>query len=822
MIKFTLENQEYNIQDDAVIKDNSHEELYSYIITKPNSDKLDIETMDYATIEEDGGFRASMVVNAINEDTTSFNPMKYRYTLSFLSEAIKLQKIICPNLKITQRQVKDKITIYEKIEQYFNVYVKPQYPELSLSNELKELLGDTICPEKMWNRPTMFEVFNELLMVKNAQIDIRFHEITYKEVKMDDIGNEIDTSNLSLLNHTQNINEYANRLDVEMNNGISNKATTTIQGLSQRSASGAVLTEDNAQFILDKPIDEIYNVRLFIPNTITDFPEFYEIDITKYVVEMSVYQTYYSSSAPTLSLATSDRIDYKRLALYYAQGSNTIDGLSFDENQIISTSFSAIRTIAYRVLYQMYGENTADALIRWSIANAEGNDPRKWMYVVNYRPIDTFRFNVVKTSKHNATLVDNQSDSYVDAQDFINAEQEKLNRLGNKTMIISGRFNSYNEIPKLSDYIDDYVLAEREIVLHDHFVLFKGYLYKDYIRKNVYYGINSRKRNSVILTGNNALTRNDIIEKQYEFSTTDAYNDQNQTQRYLLSGINSYGRENVYIQPSMSNALITTFDKNGKDIISADNTDIMLIGNKRIVKKMTNYVENRINLAHFSMVDNYSAGMMIGSTSAIGGFAQKYAKYVDENGEFEKIAIEIRTSESSYITGDAAGNNYRFSVSNNLPLMRESDIESMFSPKYSIGTFEKTLYKDNGEITAITIQFTFLDSDEVIIGSFGKYTPVNLFNKGIDDLVIYYSNDEIYEIGDMTCKGNKSSAIIDTSAQESWEDGENITPNYIKLLNIDELSNCKSWAIGRNDGEMLLGINCVNGFKDTIYMNEKQ
>ena len=162
MIRFTLEDTEYRVQDNVIVKDNSHEELYSYIVTIPNSEKLDIETMDYATIEDDNGLSASMLVNAINEETISFNPMRYKYVLSMLSEAVKLQKIICPNLKITKRKIKKAWTIYEKIEQYFNIYVKPQYPELTLSSDLQTLLGDTICPEKMWNRPTMFEVFNDV------------------------------------------------------------------------------------------------------------------------------------------------------------------------------------------------------------------------------------------------------------------------------------------------------------------------------------------------------------------------------------------------------------------------------------------------------------------------------------------------------------------------------------------------------------------------------------------------------------------------------------------------------------------------------------
>ena len=813
MIKFTLDGKEYSVQDDVVIRDGTSEELASYIITIPNSEKLDIETMDYGVLELDDRNMLSMVLNAYNEETIAFNPLRYRYTLSLISETIKLQKISCPNLKITKRGVKTPLTIWEKMQQYYEVYIQPQYPELTLSSDLQELLGDTICPEKMWNRPNMYEVFNELLQVKNAQVDVRLNQITYKYPKLDDIGNEIDVNKLSLENHTQNINDYANKLDIEVKNGIGDISAYSIQGISQRTYSAAVLTEDNAQFILDKPIDEIYNVRIFVPTTAIS-EDYYELDITQYVVENNIYNTYYTSSNGVDFMATTDDIRYKRLALHYTQGSNTIDGLGYDEKQLIASSKSAIRTIVYRLIYQMYGEDAAKVAVETTLTPIPKTpDSRKWMLVVNYRPIDSFRFNVSKKSKHNATLQDNQVDSYVDIKDFINSEQEKLNRFGNKSMIISGKYKSYNDIPKLSDYIDDYILAEREIVIHDHFVLFKGTLYKDYVRKNVYYGLNSRKRNTIIATGKEALLRNDIIERDYSFSTTNEKPlEKHYVQRYLLSGINEYGLKGI-IQPSLNNALIKTYDKDGKDIL----------GENFIIKKMTSYADSKINLANFSMEDNFSAGMKTSEKGDIGGYGQEYISYVDSDGEFKKISINIRTNESSYIVGDMQMENYRYETSSNLPLLSETEDVALFPTTYHIDTLEKVLYKDNGEITAITTQYNFIDSDEVIIGTFGKYTPVGLNRKNIPDLVIYYSNIETYEIGDKTCKGQKSNAYIDNQMQKNWNDGDRTNVfNYINIYNTTGMNNCRSWAIGRENGELLLGINCINGFKNTIYMNENE
>jgi hypothetical protein len=238
---------------------------------------------------------------------------------------------------------------------------------------------------------------------------------------------------------------------------------------------------------------------------------------------------------------------------------------------------------------------------------------------------------------------------------------------------------------------------------------------------------------------------------------------------------------------------------------------------------MTSYADSKINLANFSMEDNFSAGMKTSEKGDIGGYGQEYISYVDSDGEFKKISINIRTNESSYIVGDVPMENYRYETSSQLPLLSETEDAALFPTTYHIDTLEKVLYKDNGEIIAITTQYNFIDSEEVIIGTFGKYTPVGLNRKNIPDLAIYYSNTETYEIGDKLCKGQKSNAYIDNQMQKNWNDGDrNNVFNYINIYNTTGMTNCRSWAIGRENGELLLGVNCFNGFKNTIYMNEKQ
>ena len=143
-----------------------------------------------------------------------------------------------------------------------------------------------------------------------------------------------------------------------------------------------------------------------------------------------------------------------------------------------------------------------------------------------------------KDTTTKSVVRDNQTDSYIDLDKFAKAEQEKINRLGNPTLEINARYNDLSEVPALMDYIDDYILAEREIVYHRHYIDFKGVLYKDYVKKNLFYGVNAKKRSYNLMLGNEAVTRKELIKLNYEFSfddTSDVLD--KKTQRYLLGKI---------------------------------------------------------------------------------------------------------------------------------------------------------------------------------------------------------------------------------------------------------------------------------------------
>ena len=149
----------------------------------------------------------------------------------------------------------------------------------------------------------------------------------------------------------------------------------------------------------------------------------------------------------------------------------------------LTKTHSALYNVLADAIQKTYGgewePEVSEALIKGNV-----------LFYVEYKANDNFRLTLEKENKHNATLIDNQNEKEVEVNKFGKVEQDKLNRLGNRGKIIHAIYSYDDEIPQLTDYIGRYVLAEREIIYYDEYVVFKGYLFKDFIRKNYYYGRN--------------------------------------------------------------------------------------------------------------------------------------------------------------------------------------------------------------------------------------------------------------------------------------------------------------------------------------------
>ena len=789
MTKLYINKIEFPLDDGIIVDDKKTEELNSAIVTCGFVSQLDITPLDNVRLSGDKLGERYYVIDTWSNTTATFNPLRYTYNIALVSEAVKLQKIICPNLAITQPIGITPKTIKDKLIEFYEVFIEPQYPELVLSEELLNLTENVVAPEYLFSRPTMYEVFNSLLIKIGCCAEIINHQITFK--RLDDYGEEIDRTKLHYENDTQNLSEYANRIDIEVENAISNETNySTPNGISLRAENESVLNDDNMSVVLDKPIYDIkdQSVFVYLPIQYIDDPAgtftIRKYDITPFIVEKSVYDTYLVSNSAGI---IRDK-GYKRNALYYVAGDNKIQGLTYSEKSWLQIdAFTSL----YNILSQLPEE-------KYLVGIFENEMRDKLLFSVEYKTSDRFRLAVEKETKNNATLVDNQGESQIDAETFGKVEQDKINRFGNKEIIITATYRNNERVPELGDYIDEYVLAQRELVYYDDFVLFKGYLYKHFIRKNLFYGLNSKKRFTQI--SDEHVMRNEIINYDLKFSS-DPTTDYKYLARFVLQPLTNYGYAgNIY--PEFAKYILFKFkDKNGDDIT----------GDGYVLRTASTYACGKSNVLSVQMEDNFSAGLQV-SGSATGGDLQKYVRYVDNYGEFKTYDVEIRTNKQKDFFDNADGDydyldDYK-AMADAFPYISEMDAGSLATNYITSET--ETIYKDNREAFSLSVNFNFKDTPEVIIGDMALFSGF-VMDKA-EDLRFFYSTRDYYELGDTKAFGQETTMIIGSGIAQDWYENGRVS-NKLTLVSteISGTQGWKSYGITDKNGNLILGVNGING-----------
>lgn len=818
MTNLKINGIEYDLNDGFVINKKYNEELDNATITIPFSDKLNLSPFDFVEIEDERFGKEYFLVDTWVETTVSFSPLKYNYDINLISETIKLQKVVMPNLTITQPIGKEPKPIWKKLEEYYITYIYPQYNELSLDASLYELTD--ICPEEEFNRPTAFEVFNTLLGKVNGVVRIRNNKIGY--IRLDQYRQEIDESALYYNNDTQTIKDYANRLDVQVANGVTeSKNFSTIAAISVRGGENeAVVNDDNMLILLEKEIYDIGDeakIYAFVPYKMMQNGEeikgVAKLNISENIVEKAVYDTYKVSTASDYVVGR-----YKRNALYYTRGGNTIEGLGYNESTILGFS-------TWTALYNIIRVKMQTEIGNAALPDFKETEIRKTVYFkIEYKSNESFRFVVEKDNDYNATLVDNQTESQIDVLNFGKVEQDKLNRLGNKNQIITATYMSDDRIPQLGDYIGRYVLAQTEVVYYKDYCLFKGYLYKDFVRKNMFYGLNSKKRSTQIAT--ESVVRNDVFNYDVTFHLERQGYDP--FIRYVLMPLSVSGYPNMpifegydyYEYPKY--CFCHSYDYETQELILKDENG----ENYDIILTPSSFICGKSNVIQFQFMDNFSAGIKL-SGEITGGTKQEYVPYTDNYGEFDGFYFSVYTNKRKEFVENATTKeqleSYR-EFSKDLPMLRDSN-RKMFQGNYLLSQ-SKRLYKDNRETLAITLNINYKDSENVIVGNFARYTGIGYrYNIAYYNIGIMYSTTDEYEVGDEYGIG-----ILDDELKLDWKSGMdwmfnngeiNTLDNLTLNLNGKDASQWKSWAIVEKDtGRLILGINKANEsvIPTTIYL----
>jgi hypothetical protein len=824
----TVNGQSVSFKYGLVITDILSKELNTGVLVIPQTNKLDIEPLDEVVITYEVSKVIRMVVAQINAKAINLEGnKKYSYTLGLASTTLKLQRIVLPSKTVTNSlDGTANKTIYKVIQELLEVYA----PSYTISSALQNKTASVTCPEFSWNRPTLFEVLNDLLSVVGCVVTITGSNVI-SLLDLFEKKNVIDETKLSSYEINRNVAEYASSIEVQASNVYDVNVNTTGEFVTVRTTEQAFLTSNNQEIVLQKPIFQIKKVTAKILIT-TGFDSIVQdLDITSRVVEQTVYDTFYNTNASGFIADTSTK-KYRRNYLYYKQGGNTISGLGYREDTWIpyTNGRAALVNVLFRVLddtnnvYKNFFNATEyDAMVDKTI-----------LFFVEYLSADDITFRVIKDipTRNQSVLINGQTTAEVYARSLGKQQQEFVNRVGNEELIITGRYANYNDIPVANDYLDEYILTTREIIFNDGFYNFKGTLSKHYAKDNMFAGINTSKRYTEIASATNALLSNHLSENIFTLSTTSGANN--------TVGINNYFLQFAKATEKIQGALVQTLTNQALTAPFAHT-----FSSQFVMEGTAHWVGNSI-IYNVRMADNANVAVSIETDfRVLAASVQSMRKngYVNNLGRF--YAIAVRLYKQGGIRNLALNNlnftnpddtfgtvNLQFGteVAAKLPVIetngtyslpsgiqtytRVDDTKKIYN-FINTGPFNfgglldyKKRYKDNREITTETIQFHFRKSANAFFtDKFLEYSP--FIYSGTTNMVyrIAYSTTLTYNNLDTDYKGT---LVVAGGLIEVLTSGNQIyinpTSSGTSWWNTNATT-MVSWAICDLDGKIIVARN---------------
>ena len=313
-------------------------------------------------------FFKHLLIDKYEYEMIDLDRNNYKYTLSLMSETKRLEKIVCPNISITQpiAQGVEKRTILYYLQQYLNLY-SPKIKKSMGNNKwiyvnkycldlrsadceyddkdpigkpLKAIFTDDLyAPEMSLSAPTLREVLSRLMIVKDC-IPVVKNDVIYA-MKISDTHGEyiVDKEHENFIYGSMDSDSFSTALRKEHQGAISQKNTAhMVEYLGFRNSSSALLTLDNLEVETKFPIYKINKMYLcyyrtvevtnITTNTTSTKTILVKQDITRLVLQNTVRNTLPAdwTKYPSSISKFDEMSQYKLLTVGYDIGSNKIGG----------------------------------------------------------------------------------------------------------------------------------------------------------------------------------------------------------------------------------------------------------------------------------------------------------------------------------------------------------------------------------------------------------------------------------------------------------------------------------------------------------------
>jgi hypothetical protein len=846
----------YPMADGSVYRDYYNETLDNGTVILSQVANFSVLPYEEIEISLDGTNFLKFLAVDIIKSVASFLPPLYNYTITFISRTAILQKIVLPNISVTQRiGTENKIDIRQKLVDYYDDYGTRyrsstghplKYP---ISTRLSNFTDNVVCPEFTLQQPTLFQVLNLLLSPLNSVITInQSGELDYIDLTV--TGQNYTSSDFSEV--TSNIigSEYANELVSELSNVVGDEvhSATETAWITMRAPEGEIeITTDNAVISTQQPIYKILKLELDTfaytsANKEGNIFRFQEpLDLTDVVVEKSKYDI-----MGTDTLVDVYDENQKRWHLYYEIGGKEIYGYGRQQSWWTSTTYQSIT----KAIVENLGLGVDTAL---TFSRDEEDWIRTARFKVTYIPIASSKISTSKLLPFSTKIEipNNQSDNLVDADRFALSNYQTVNRIGNENIETMKRYENLSQVPLLGSVLDStHILFEREIAVHDNYVVFKGEFSKDFTEKTFFTGVNAKRRMFSLAQINEAVERHDVQKIYAEFSFVNknevgfgtlSYNQSGKTfSNYLFSGL---GYSSASTAKLTSNSVKVIGAVVEPEIDSA-------VPQKKLFMEVTKFLADRSVLLTISFDDNYSAG---GKQIVLGGnvyedfvpytdttFGElvnlniKFVKYISD-GILTAVAdqgskptptvvqsfynqIKQQSFDKVLVWWFLQGGFYNDTVANNNPLPELTT--GMANSAETILEINTNRSKDNREVIKQTVQTEFcVDTENIVVTSkMAQYSGLLAGKDMKTNTRLVYSTSAKYKWYETKGKGTtmtqqplvftSNQCVINTSILNSWA----ASPGT---------NNIQSWALVDLDNNVIFAVNKVGTaqINTTLYLN---
>ena len=699
-IKVYLNNVLIPHKDGIPITFTNNEQLDSGVLVIPNvTSKLNIKRNDEIKIVA-GTTKYYLVAGYRYSLASKKSPYIYTYELTLVSQTMLLQSYLLPNITITQ-PLNNKYTIYQEACRI--LYILNLQNVYTFSYSFVLATNSTICPEFSFNRRNFWEILNSLLEVVDCVVTMDSPSVIGCRRLNNPTIEVIDSSKIIDMEFYADANEFCSELEMNAENVVGDNVTTNSEYWVTPRSNAYILTTDNAQILLEKPIYYLNKVMVTIkldgnlkitdPSGETVYYTYlngtrFTFDITKWVVEDSVYNTKLPSS--TVPYYSDTAFDLKKFFLSYKVGSEIIDNLSYNEKVLLSdmppTIYNILLWEIWHYYWEQHPEHPNARFDRYTQPDNYFPDIREILFNIDYVSLNTIRFRTKKQTDeaiNKKVLSSNQTASYVDANALGKSEQANANRIGNEyyELTLQGFIPDSSKYYYYQENGVKYYLTKYQIRYTDiGSTYLTGIFTKNFIQKDLFTGINSKPRYTSIATGSDVLLRQDIVNIKFTV-------DNKQTSEIeflkLFNTMWTYlGVRKKYEALVNTDATVDFF----KLPIAS-----YLLGNNHIILE-------------FRFKNNASAGMYVDNSSS-NMYICKDAKYVDDNGEFGHIYFCIQLIEENDTDKQLQARKYPIAYKNGNKI-------SSFGANDTVIDIDAR--KDNREIYGVCVSIEIESNNEYI------------------------------------------------------------------------------------------------------------